>query len=107
MAKKTQTQELLDKIRELGNDKVIQSQAIEKLTKDLAEATRLKDVFYQASQDKERELNQIHAVLDTVENAPPRKTKEEESWRQVELPVMSRLFCWMAAFAAQSRKAEK
>lgn len=107
MAKKTQTQELLDKITAMENDKLIQSQAIEKLNKDLAEATRLKDVFYKASLDKEHELSQIHAVLDTVENAPPRKTKDEEYWRQVELPVMSRMFCWMAAFMAGQKKADK
>lgn len=70
---------------------------IAELRKKLASETSTKDSWYSQMNSAHTELEQVHQILDSLSNPPPRKSKHEESWRQVELSLTARLASWLAS----------
>jgi len=80
-----------------------QAQAqIEKLEKDLAEANKSKDRFYEAHQKAEERVAQVHALVDALPGAPGRSIEiDTGGWKQpISLEPMTRLAAWLATRGA-------
>jgi len=70
---------------------------IEKLTKERDNEKSGQKTFYEKSARLEAELEQIHMLLDVLPGAAPRKSEDEDRWRQKEHTLMTRLASYLAA----------
>ena len=69
---------------------------VEKLSKEAASNKSTSDTWYRQHNEKESELEQLHSLLDALPNCLPRKSQNEESWRQKDMAAMTRLASWLA-----------
>lgn len=70
---------------------------IVELEKKLKDTESAKSCWYSQNEERGKEIEQVHQILDSLTNPPPRKSKHEESWRQVELSLTARLAAWLAS----------
>lgn len=70
---------------------------IEKLIKERDNEKRSKDTFYDKSTRLEAEIEQVNLLLDVLPGAAPRKSEDEDRWRQKDYTLMTRLAAYLAA----------
>ena len=70
---------------------------IEKLTKELDSAKSSKTTFYDKAVRLEAEIEQVNLLLDVLPGAAPRKSEDEDRWRQKDFTLMTRLASYLAA----------
>ena len=70
---------------------------IAELDKKLASEISTKNYLSDQNSKAAAEIEQVHQILDSLANPPPRRSKHEESWRQVELSLTARLASWLAS----------
>ena len=70
---------------------------VAELEKKLAQETKYKEGHYVARQEKEAEVEQVHALLDALPGAAGRKTAHEEAYCRKDLSIMTRLAAYLAA----------
>lgn len=70
---------------------------VAELEKKLAQEKASKDGQSQARQEKEAEIEQVHALLDALPGAAGRKTAHEEAYYRKDLSIMTRLASYLAA----------
>ena len=84
---------------------IIKEQAaeIDRLNKELTQAKSRGDSYYKESNDRQRQIDEIHTMLDVLPTAPARRTEPHEgSYRQpVELTLIARLSVWIANLEAR------
>jgi len=69
---------------------------IVELEKKLASESSAKDSFYKQMQSAQAEVEQVHALLDSLPGSAPRKTEHEESWQRKDIATMTRLAAYLA-----------
>ena len=69
----------------------------EKLAKERDYANVSKDSAYRNNAEKSAEIEQVHALLDALPNAVPRKGAPSEYGSQVNHSLLTRLAAWIAA----------
>ena len=85
-------------IKEQATEIARMAEKIVGLEKDLASARSAKDSFYASFQERERQIEEVHTMLDAVQNPPPRKTEPSAiSYRSpVDLTMLARLAVFLA-----------
>jgi hypothetical protein len=68
---------------------------IEKLTKDRDEQKKMKDIYYSQRAELEKEVEQVHILLDVLPGAAPRKG-ETTGWNTPTYNLMTRLAAYLA-----------
>ena len=61
----------------------------------LKSTERSKDSWYQASNEKKKEVDELHAVFDALPGAPARKFKNENGY-ETEMRLACRFIAWLA-----------
>jgi chromosome segregation ATPase len=69
---------------------------IEELEKKVKTETESKDRFYRDREAVSAELEQVHAILDAIPNAPARHFKPEEAYGTLERKTPARLAAFFA-----------
>ena len=69
---------------------------IAELEKKLADESSRTQSARILADDRGKEIEQVHQVLDAVPNSIPRKSDSEESWNRVERTSITRLAAWLA-----------
>jgi predicted nuclease with TOPRIM domain len=77
---------------------------MEKLTKERDNERNGKDTFYQKASRLESEIEQVNMLLDVLPGAAPRKSEDEDRWRQKEYTLMTRLASYLASRHFQTAK---
>ena len=62
-----------------------------------------KDSYYQSWQNAQKEINSIHAALDTLPGITSKRVKVSD-YDTVELTINARLFAWISNVAFGSKK---
>ena len=70
---------------------------MEKLIKERDSEKSGKDTFYQKANRLESEIEQVSLLLDVLPGAAPRKSEDEDRWRQKEYTLMTRLAAYLAS----------
>lgn len=70
---------------------------IEKLTKERDNEKNGQKTFYDKSNRLEAEIEQVNLLLDVLPGAAPRKSEDEDRWRQKDYTLMTRLASYLAA----------
>lgn len=68
---------------------------IEKLTKDRDEQKKMKEAYLSSRTELEKEIQQVHILLDILPGAAPRKG-ETEGWNNPTYNLMTRLAAYLA-----------
>jgi hypothetical protein len=69
-----------------------------KLTKDLAQANSMKDMYSKNADEAKKELESLHSLIDVLPGALARKTvpNPEEHWNVVTHTLMTRFAAYLA-----------
>lgn len=89
------------KIADLRETIDAQKETIESLEKKSADAEHSKKFYYDQHLVLDRELNQLHQLIDLLPNSPPRTSEppEDQSWNKVTYTVANRLTAWIATLS--------
>lgn len=71
---------------------------IEKLEKDLKNSDERNENYRRQYQEAQKEIDSIHAALDTLPGIPSKKAKIDE-YNTVSLTLNARLFAWISHVA--------
>lgn len=69
--------------------------ALEKAKKDTESANSTKDMWYRNNNEKEQELEQLHALLDGLDGALPRTVKKDGCYSETKVCALTRLASWL------------
>ena len=69
---------------------------IEKLTKERDNEKNGQKTFYDKSTRLEAEIEQVNLLLGVLPGAAPRKSEDEDRWRQKDYTLMTRLAAYLA-----------
>lgn len=85
-------------VTSLKRDLAAAEEANAKLTKELASANSIKDMYSKQTSEARAEVESIHSLLDVLPNAIARKTvpDTEQSWNVVQHSLMTRLASYLA-----------
>ena len=76
---------------------------IEELEKKLIYAEQQKESNWKQYQEAQREINSIHAALDTLPGITGKRARISE-YQEVDLTINARLFSWISSVAFGERK---
>ena len=89
-------QEMLDETAKLRATIAALEAKVTETEKKLKEAENYRDIWHSSSEKHEKELAEAHATLDLFPDAPLRKSKEEDSYRQTTYSLGARISGWLA-----------
>ena len=61
------------------------------------DADRMKKHYNELHDEKEKQIEQLHGLLDGMPGALPRETNQEESWKRTAYAPMTRFASWLAS----------